>query len=522
MAKSRNNSNKSAFVPVPSFKTKINPQNKGDGFKPFSKGVESLDSTPNYKNKSKTNVTANPQTSNQRKSPTGGRVGGKFDRPENPVTKGFPIWAPTPTDGPSWQTKEGSSPGYNIEGQDTPTTYDEYRDTTLFKNWNDNDPGVPKPNDYDARNTIKNYTKCMEIDLKSCLLDLDYKSEWKVIYNILNRSVLRNTNASAGAMNIITEDKVQNYLHQVSKLYSLLYEYEVITTWNPDTIDQLNAGLRHLGSQAASTNYLDQRRIMREALRPHVLPGKMMKYIRWIHEYKRMNHQNETVVTCFRSPTTISLMDSLYTGSPTGAQTWKDTTKDLVDAVNDLNPSIASLLLDKCDSIKFEPVENWMGMAFRGTTFDAEFNNIYNNRTWCEQDSPTDNKKLFPQPVNGSAIAAFNTVEPFGLSLANLSYQLDAKSAALPLETSGPSVVSTSDTTTSDSMWNHFMVYFESNDWKFRQVLNSWEHGDNSNFTVDSDLKGIFIPRGDTAEDFYPSKENIGMDKRRSFSLLFQ
>lgn len=491
----------------------------GEGQMNMSEPPKGNSNDRRYQPKSKANQKNSGRRSGRkefRKTPT------MINNSNKKPNKGYPLIVPPfgNDSNPTTTTTQRSDFSYDITGQPAATPFDGVRDDTLFKDWNRTQL-KPKVDPKWSTNGVTSYTKILTCDFKSSLTDPTYATEWAITYSNLIRDVIRNTNASKGAFDVVTEGNIGDYIHEVSRLFTYLYELEVMMGWNPQDHSDTNAAIRHLAEQlAVEDSFLTYRTKMKEVLRSHVLPMPMLKYLRWLREYKRTNEMPESPKLSFRTQASVDLMESRYRGVP--ASTWAQTIDASITAVRALDARIPALLLDKVNCIDFVMVKDYWGNACNRAHYDSEFNNIYNNRLWAR--GTYGSASLFPD-VSDTALVALNTIRPQGLALCNLSTQIDKSFADMPLENvGGPKPYSTF---TSSVGFVHFYVANSTSvnlPYDLNPVKGWFEHGDDSTFTVDdaSTVKGIAIPRGDTLQMFYPGKSNINMAKRLAFQELFQ
>lgn len=396
--------------------------------------VQSIDSTPNavlgrgqmnMSEPPKGNNSYKPRQANQKKS---GRRSGRKDSRKTPTminndnrkpTKGFPFIVPPfgNDSNPSATNNQHSDFSYDITGQPTATTFSGPRDTTLFKDWNRTQL-VPKTGATTQTNAVTSFTKILTCDFKDCIQDPTYATEWELAFNNILRDVIRNTNASKGAMDVINYVNISEYIHEVSRLFTYLYELEVMMGWNPSEHQDTNASVRHLAQELASDTFINYRTRMKEVLRSAVLPLPMLKYLRWIREYKRTNEMPESPKLAFRTNTGMDLINNAYLGTASSATAWKANVEASITAVRGLDARIPALMLDKVDCVNFVMVKDYYGNACNKAHYDSDFNNIFNNRVWARGDYGT--ASLFPS-ANDTSVAAFNTVTPDVLALANVS-----------------------------------------------------------------------------------------------------
>jgi hypothetical protein len=503
------------------------PQNY-DNFVPG--GVQNIENIPNKggmqmnvgSNKSSRNVTASDFKSKTK--PAGGRTGGKFMRRETPP-KGntpFPFLLPSFDSGNPSSTvaQKGSGLGYDVGGQSNPTPYRSGLDNTLFRDEYVR-PVAEMPDSLEAENTTIAYYKTMEIDFADSLKDNDYSTEFDNIYIGMYDDVSRNCNASQGALNIFTKNNMKTYLHEISKLFTLMYEYQVISSWNPQDPDIRNVNLRQLAIKASGTEYIDIRKDMQDALAPCILPPRWMTYIRWLVEHKRKNEFKNSATYAFRTPITQHLINGLLHNDAPELDKWKNAINTNITNVNQIRETIMSLIKNKVDCVPFAPCYDYFISPCNTSTFDAEYNNIYKNRAWMQQDAdPGSVIKVFPNSnASGNARLAIDTETPMALSLANLSMQINPKSACLPLEGAGTGVAYD---TGSGTNWSHWYLESTSNNETYNVRVGDWYYnGDDSTFVVTSALNGIVMPKGDTVQMYYASERNIRAAKRHSFTELF-
>jgi hypothetical protein len=459
---------------------------------------------------------------------TGKRVGGRNGMKRPTVTNkaprnGLPIVAfPVGSDGnPATSTTDRRSDfSYEITGQPAPTDFSGVRDNTLFKDWN-RQQVIPKLGTTENTNACNSYTKILTCDFKDNIKDPSYATEWELVYSNIIRDVIQNTNASKGAFDVLNYTNLTNYIHEVARLYTYLYELEVIMGWSPSNHEDTNAPQRHLAEQVANETFLNQRTQMREVLRSAVLPLPMMKYLRWLREYKRSNAMPESPKLAFRTQVGIDLINKAYDGDATQADYWNQNIASSIAAVRLLDARIPALLSLKVDCVNFVPVKDYYGSACNMAVYDPEFNNIFNNRLWVR--GPVGSTAIFPK-VTTTSIAAFNTETPLALSLANLSTQISKDFADLPLENrDGPKTFKLPSSTVD---FSHFYAASNAGNvqpYLLNPVKHWFESGNDSTYIVDdaTTVKGIAIPKGDTLQMFYPGVSNINMAKRMSFSQLF-
>jgi len=463
---------------------------------------------------------------------SGRRVGGKntnrTKRGDPSSTKGAPYPVPPINGGnPSVTTSSVNSDfGFNIAGQAESTKFGGVRDNTLFKDWN-RKAKAPVLATLESSNAVTNYVKSMNIDFKESIKDPTYLAEWNLCSNDMIRDIIRNTNAAKGAMDVATKDAIAEYIHEVSKLFTLEYELDVMMSWNPAEHHDTNAAIRHLAASLATDHFMTEKTKMREVLRSTVLPEPMLKYLRWLREYKLVNEMPESSKTCFRTLASLNLINQVYnTLDPSSSDVWQNTINASVDAVRNLDPRVPALLLDKVDCINFVMVKDYFSDACNRATYDPEFNNLFNNRLWV-RGSGTGANALFPQSIGGTtALMALNTVTPLALALTNLGTQLDKTVADLPMENKGgPKVYKP---TGSVLEFTHFFAHDATNPttaqpYGFKAVQNWYESGDDSTFMIEDGtaVSGIATARGDTLEMFYAGNSNVNMAKRMSFHELF-
>lgn len=500
---------------------------------------QSLDRTPNsVLGQGQMNMSSPPKGSgNKRYTPnskanhkaSGSRSGNKNFRKtptminnDNRKPKGFPLIVPPfGNDSNSSTTSQRSDFSYDITGQPTSTPYSAPKDDTLFKDWN-RAQTIPKTGKNGETNAVTSYTKILTCDFKDSILDPTYRTEWDLTFNNMIRDVIRNTNASKGALDVMTKDGIADYIHEVSRLFTYLYELEVLMGWDPSGHENTNRVLRHLAQELANSTFLDYRTQMKEVLRSTVLPLPMLKYLRWLREYKNKNEMPESPKIAFRTTSVMDLIDKAYTGNSTAASQWIGNVTASILAVRALDPKIPALLLDKVDCVDFVMVKDYYGNACNRAHYDAEFNNIYNNRLWARGDFGS--ASTFPM-VTDTSVAAFNTVKPEVLALANISTQLGLDfTSDLPMENrGGPKNFGNFSTSVAYSHWYTCDTTAGTDPFAFKAVVNWFETGDDSTFIVENNslVRGIAIPRGDTLQMFYPGRSNINMAKRLAFAQLF-
>jgi len=414
------------------------------------------------------------------------------------------------------QPSKGTGFGYDIGGSPTPTTIDMTRDSTLFKDWN-RKPVVNAPDNENADNLLNSYMKVLDISFNTNIDDEAYDSEWRVIFNEIYRDIIRNTNASKGAIAGTEIDKITEYVHEVSRLFAILYQYEVITSWNPNNIEEFNMCNREIAQMLSKVEFLDFRTKMRECLRTCVLPQKTMMYLRWLFEYKRKNEILESDTLAFRTPNIMKLIKGVVENNLPEIENWENTIDASITAIRGLDPKIGPILEDKVDCVNFVPCKDFMGNAHNTASYDVEWNNIYRNRTFGSKGAGSTSMTTFPSGLD--AQIASSTVTPYGLSLANLSTQILTKSACLPLEGTG---VSTPDFTGVTSYTHYYYNFSTAGALTLSPVRYWFESGDDSTFVYDNQIPGgIVIPKGATVNMYYPAQNNIGMAKRYSFQQLF-
>jgi hypothetical protein len=460
---------------------------------------------------------------------TGGRAGGKnknrvgTKKGSPSSNKGFPLIVPPINSGNPrlTTTTTPSDMSYDISGSGSGTAFSGIVDNTLYKDWNRREDTPSLGKNLEVNGTTS-YTKMLDTDFEDCVKDPDYQTEWSLALNSMIRDIIRNTNASSGALSIATETDITKYIHEVSRLFTFCYEFEVMLSWNPEDHKDTNAALRFLAQQIANETYMDVRTRMRESLRSHVLPEPMLRYMRWLREYKLQNAAPESSKLALRSKTSVDLVESIYNNGDTSG--WLNTINNSITAIEALDPRIPALLLDKVDCINFVMVKDYYANACNHALYDSEYNNIYNNRLYVRKGT-SGTAEYFPQSdASSNAIVSLNTQTPLALSLTNLYTQIFVKEGALPLENRGGSKTHKCPNQTVE--YNHFIVNWGSSQtghpYEFLGISDWFQTGDDTTWGIEYDLtiKGIAIPRGDTLQMFYPSKSNIGMAKRLSFAEL--
>lgn len=511
-----------SFINVPGFNKGFGKNNIAPAIGPQVKPQLMVANQPNQA-QIRSNVSANMNQANSSSKTSGGRIGGRKkgrranDKPNSPIIPFMKNYSKDSTPKNTLTVNNGDF-GYDIGGTNTPASFNSSRDQTLFRDYNIISRKEGSDKAKLIANNVTNSIKSLDIGLTDCLSRSgSYTSAFSVIYNIIYRDVAANTRGAAGALSAIDDNELRNYLDKIVRAFDFLIELETLQAWDPSDNSMYDRSLRKLASLASTTTILETRTKLRQALIPHVLPSGWMKYLRWIRETHLAGPVNESNKLRFCSPAMIELMDALTKGGDISA--WTTLGEQLANTVEVMSPKIPAIITSNVTSIPFSNCKDQYSEVFKGASYDPEFCNVFNNRTIQWEFNGTGYK--YPSILSSEThYAAFNSLTPYSLALANLSTQ--STSSGLPLETLLTKVA------VSDQAIKHSSFFIQEpslNTFKIRGVERWYESSDDATHTVDINTNGdhessISMPRNSETSLFVAAKSNIDMAQRESMSSI--
>lgn len=409
--------------------------------------------------------------------------------------------------------------GFDVNGSASPTPYNDKRDQTLFRDYNQRSTLEDGDNQLNTNN-VTNSLKLLEINLKDSLyFPGAYGEAWDVIRNCITRDIVSNTKSAKGAVDLI--DDIVKYFSSVSSAFDLLIELEVMQAWSPSSNDYYNRSYRALAELTTTPEILEQRARLRQALIPHVLPLEWMNYIKWVRETKLENSTPESVKQRFISSNGALLMNAAFNGAT--PVDWKVEVDNTIQALNNLNSRIPATLLSNVNSVNLKNVKEYYTGVHNSAVFDADYNDVFNNRViyW---ELPDGSKMHYPKRIGEPCYAAFSSETPISMAVAGLFRQRGGY--GLPIE-GPPSTVKVGGQGLGH---NTFQITEEESPstgstHTIRGLEKWYEFVDNTTHIIDINTDGsinyaISTPKGTDVVSFVADTSNMAMAARESFTAM--
>jgi hypothetical protein len=502
-----------AFLPTPGIG--VNKFQQNTAMTPLSERPQQV--TPNSGKRAKVISNANAY-SNTSTKPSGQRTGGKTKTKRG--TKSAPVpnrYAVIPDmkdrDDKRRLNITLSDFGYDIQGTNQAAKYQGKRDTTLFRDYNQQSQITTEPEI--AINAITNSIKLLDIDFNQSLNFEGFKDAWNVILNMITRDIVSNTRAASGALTILPD--ITNYFSTVAGAFDLLIELEVIQAWSPSSNDYYDRSFRALAVAASTPEILEFRANLRQALIPHVLPHDWMTYIKWLRETKLQNATPESTKLRFHSQHGVALINGLFTS--TSIQSWTDQVAAIITELNELKVQIPAVLINNVNCVQLKNVKEYYTGVHNSAVYDPDFNDVFNNRILAWEGSAGQNQ--YPEMgVGDPCYAAFHSATPLSIALASLYKQRGYNGVPLEGKTSWISVddqvIKNNTFQISESAGSVFRI---------RGRERWYESSDDSTHIIDLSTPGILIqgmsiPKGIESVSFVADYSNIHMAARESLTAM--
>lgn len=387
-------------------------------------------------NNSNANTFSNAKTQGK---PSGRRIGGKAKiqkgskepRPVMPIP-----WPGNGGGGDSSQIKLTSSDfGYNIDGSPSPNIYVDNRDQTLFRDYNVRSlvrtASSTNPEQSNQFSDITNQFKTLTINPKLSNSLPGYLSQMTVIMDLIKRDVVSRTKAAKGAIDALSD--LTAYLNTIPVAFATLVQLESLQAWNPKDNAYFDRSLRLLASKMSGTEILELRTQLRQVLIPHVLPVGWMKYIKWIYSVHLRNHCPESTKLRFVDGKFAVLIGEILNDKPIAD--FSNYVTDLVDQVRNLNQTIPALMLNNVTCVEFANVKEWYDGMHNSASYDAEWNNIYNNRrVLFRKAADAEGDVTWMPTADENYYICVDTTTPYSMVIAQAARQNSPKQPGLPLE----------------------------------------------------------------------------------------
>jgi hypothetical protein len=411
--------------------------------------------------------------------------------------------------------------GFEILGSSTPTIYSGSKDHTLFRDYNQGG-SLPDIASSESVNTVSNSIKLLDLDFaQSITISRGFDQAWRTIAGMIRKDIIINTNSAKGAIDRVDDANMLSYFDIVSRGFDMLIQLEVLQAWNPASNDYFDTSLRQLSAKACTAELLRARTSLRQALSPHVLPDKMMEYIRWIRETKLRNTSPESTKERFIDTKFLNLYYRISTAqSPHAFIAHLDTMVAQIHALDEILPA---LLINKVDCTTLRDVKEEYNNVHNSAVYDPEFNNIWTNRSVATTiGGTTPNYSVFPRYQDGKGIASFETTNPTVLALTTIGQQQLPATSGLPLE----GFMDTANCEDGNAFTcNRFFFYIGLTGNVTIKGIDEWYEviDDSMHITGGhgSGLHGISKPAGVNTAAYILADSNIQMACRESLSEIF-
>lgn len=411
-------------------------------------------------------------------------------------------------------SKSESLFSYDVSGSEVAANYNGGTDHTLFRDWN---VTALRPSLTTADDVSSNVVTCEFRNLElGYVAGSTYFDQLLIIYNIWFKDVCEATNNSTSALKTINKDDIIIYLSNVAKAYDKLIQLQVLLGWNPKDHNYYDKSLRSIAVAASETTLISTRNKLREALVPHVLPHKVLTYIKWLRETKLQNSAPESTKLSFKDADTIALMDNLCSGG--SVDDYVGVIKGIIQDLHKLNPQIPPVLSSNVESTDFVDVWKYCENVHNSASYDKNWLDIYNNQpTFMSKDGvsvsyPDDNNKR-------ARFVAISQNPPLSLSMSSFASSylnntgLPFQSLYQQIKVDGQAVAHT-----------HFYTFYKSKDDttpSLRGVEHWYEIASDSTHVVDdvnvsalANTKFISRVKGDGVYEIFADSENIEMAQR--------
>jgi hypothetical protein len=431
----------------------------------------------------------------------------RFDRPEQR--------------GKGKYTLTSSDFGFEIQGSSSPTIYSGSKDQTLFRDYNQGG-SLPEMLSNISVNSVTNSIKLLDIDFSESINpSRGYSEAWNVIADMMYTDVVVNTKSAKGALDRVTSASLLTYFSVVSRGFDMLIQLEVLQAWNPSDNEFFDSSLRQLSAKASTPELLRARTSLRQALIPHVLPDKMLDYIRWIRETKLRNTSPESTKERFLDKKYINLYYYLTAGqTPT---VYISQVNLMIAEITALDKAMSAILINNVECSNLRYVKEVYNNVHNSAVYDPEFNNVWTNRSvGSHEGGAAPVLKVFPRYTDGNGIASFETTNPTVLALTTIGQQQFPATSGLPLE--GAMNTFNCENGTAHEC-NRFYFYIGlSGTVVLKGVENWFEVVDDSMHVTNSTgiaLYGISTPKGVNTAAYILGDSNVQMACRESLSEIF-
>jgi hypothetical protein len=418
-------------------------------------------------------------------------------------------------------TLNSSDFGFEIQGSSSPTIYSGSKDQTLFRDYNQGGH-LPETWPSNSVNSVTNSIKLLDIDFSQSISpSRGYSEAWNVIADLMYTDVIINTKSAKGALDRMSNAMLLNYFSVVSRGFDMLIQLEVLQAWNPSDNEYFDASLRQLSAKACTPELLRARTTLRQALIPHILPDKMLDYIRWIRETKLRNTSPESTKERFVDRQYLNLYYHLTVGQP--PTLYFSQIAAMVTEITNLDKAMSAILINNVECSNLRYVKEEYNNVHNSAAYDPEFNNVWTNRSVGSHEggsSPT--LKIFPHYQDGNGTASFETTNPTVLALTTIGQQQLPATSGLPLE--GPMNTFNCENGTAHEC-NRFYFYIGVSGTVVLKGVESWyEVVDDSMHVTNSTgtaLTGISTPKGVNTAAYILGDSNVQMACRESLSEIF-
>jgi len=397
---------------------------------------------------------------------------------------------------------------YEIQGGNSPTVWNGIPDTTTDRNI-DVVPRVQVPSKTNVDNKL-----CIEVRMLNLNLGQSLSSEpgpkwstarikpnpyaisFQILFDSWYAQIIDNTNAARGALVSFNKQAVLEYLDTVIYCYDLLIQLEVIQAWSPENQDFYDPVLQRLATNSSLSGVLDLRIRLRDALRRHVIPVNVSKYIRWIRENKLANPDPSSLKLSFKSIEILTLIGAGINPKFTDSD-FLLRIDDVVKSCGALEQQIGHYLSTRCDNIQCIPVPHACELLHREASFHQPWLNIFQNRALsvgryippAKKGEPTTIKE-FRSPLvssqSNSISIAVDRNNLDGLVLSNVGNMFIDAPYGLPLEQSWvdpPVLPGQKDKTIPySSVWTLIVDENDTLNYEFHPVIKWYEFNPSSTY----------------------------------------
>jgi hypothetical protein len=486
------------------------------------RGKAKINMRYNENSKSNTETQTQPKRSGKR---VGGKTGYKGRRDNGRPVVPFQRVNEEFTNQKQLRLKE-SDFSYSINGSTSPNNYVDTRDNTLFRDWNLQSK-IEGDKDSLRMSNITNAIRLFDISPEYSLTRAGYSASWNVILDMIRRDIIASTNGVEPALKKVGD--ITHYLHTIAQGFAMLMELEGRMSWNPTDNAHKDTTLRHVATKMSDTKALKLRTALREVLYPHILPIGWMDYIKWMYQPHLSNHQPESTKQLFMSSKFARGL--LWIISENTYSFLEADVQELIDNINretseegkpaPINRLVASTLTNNVSCVKFGNVNDHFDGMFDSSTYDAEWNNIFNNRVDNYQSNSGGTAERYPKISNGEYYIATDTLNPYSMVLAGATNQASDQNlrCGLPLESDQASI----NVGGNDDYFNRFYINEDPRGtFKLNAVNHCYEDTTNSVHRVypGDGVENYSGPVGINVLGMYSGDSNGQMAARQSLNNL--